>query len=178
MTIYLYLKTHNVTGLKYLGKTIKDPYVYKGSGKMWVRHIKKYGYDVTTQILLVTDCKEELKETGLFFSKLWAVDKSNEFANLCQEEGQGGNTWDKRGRYVSEYTREKQSKSRIGKKKSEEWKNMMRKPKSAEHRSKISKSKIGVTRPTIRCIHCNREISVGNYHRWHGDKCRSLAISK
>ena len=37
--IYLYKKTHNKTGLKYLGKTIsKDPYTYSGSGVYWTRH--------------------------------------------------------------------------------------------------------------------------------------------
>jgi hypothetical protein len=35
MTIYLYKKTHNITGLKYLGKTAQsNPYKYPGSGKM------------------------------------------------------------------------------------------------------------------------------------------------
>jgi len=51
MTIYLYLKTHNKTGLKYLGKTIQNPYKYQGSGEYWIPHIKKHGYDVTTKIL-------------------------------------------------------------------------------------------------------------------------------
>lgn len=40
--IYLYVKTHNITGLKYLGKTNnKDPHSYKGSGKYWILHCKK-----------------------------------------------------------------------------------------------------------------------------------------
>ena len=44
MTIYLYVKQHSITGLKYFGKTTKiDPFLYKGSGKYWQRHIKKYG---------------------------------------------------------------------------------------------------------------------------------------
>ena len=30
MTIYLYKKIHNKTGLQYLGKTSKDPYAYSG----------------------------------------------------------------------------------------------------------------------------------------------------
>jgi len=52
MTIYyLYIKTHNITGLKYLGYTKrKDPYKYKGSGDYWTKHINKHGYDVTTEI--------------------------------------------------------------------------------------------------------------------------------
>lgn len=44
MIIYLYVKRHKVTGMKYFGKTVKkDPYKYNGSGLYWVRHIKKYG---------------------------------------------------------------------------------------------------------------------------------------
>lgn len=89
MTIYLYVKTHNVTGLKYLGKTEKDPFKYNGSGKYWVRHLKRHGYDIKTEILLVTESKTELKETGIFFSKLFDIVKSEEWANLTEEKGDG-----------------------------------------------------------------------------------------
>lgn len=37
---HLYKKTHNITGLKYLGQTTKNPYKYRGSGTYWKRHIK------------------------------------------------------------------------------------------------------------------------------------------
>ena len=44
MPIYtLYVKTHNKTGLKYLGRTTQDPYKYKGSGTYWRSHLKKHG---------------------------------------------------------------------------------------------------------------------------------------
>lgn len=89
--IYLYVKTHNKTGLKYLGKTVnKDPHRYTGSGKVWLRHLKKHGLDYTTQILLATEDKNELKETGLFFSRLWNIVESKEWANLMPESGDGG----------------------------------------------------------------------------------------
>ena len=68
---YLYVKTHNITGLKYLGITTSNSVeVYKGSGKYWRRHIRKHGYDVTTEVLLETKSHDELKETGVFFSKM------------------------------------------------------------------------------------------------------------
>ena len=89
MTHYLYVKTHNVTGLKYLGTTENNPFKYHGSGKHWKRHYKKHGKDISTQILLVTECEEELIKTGLFFSRLWNVVGSNEWANLTEETGQG-----------------------------------------------------------------------------------------
>ena len=63
--IYLYLKIHNQTGYKYLGKTIADPHKYEGSGKLWKRHINKHGYDVKTKILFQTEDKEEFKKNGI-----------------------------------------------------------------------------------------------------------------
>jgi len=87
--IYLYKKTHNITGLKYLGKTERDPHTYKGSGVYWKRHIKKYGYDVTTEILFQTNDKEKFKEIGLYYSALWNVTESNEWANFMPESGTG-----------------------------------------------------------------------------------------
>ena len=90
MVIYLYLKQHNTTGLKYLGQTKQDPYNYKGSGKHWKRHVKKHGYDVTTVILYETPFIEEIKELGLYYSDLWNIVDSKEFANLKPEGGDGG----------------------------------------------------------------------------------------
>lgn len=109
--MYLYVKTHNVTGLKYLGKTnAKDPFKYKGSGKYWKRHLKIHGNDVTTKILLQTDDKDCLSETGIFFSKLWNIVESSDWANLKLESGDGG--WDhidSKNKIVSEETRKKMS---------------------------------------------------------------------
>lgn len=90
---YLYLKIHNITGLKYIGKTkSKDPHRYQGSGKYWKRHINKHGYDVETIILLETEDYNELKLAGLYYSELWDIVNSSDFANLKNETGDGG--WD------------------------------------------------------------------------------------
>lgn len=87
----LYLKTHNITGLKYLGYTSKeDAHSYEGSGKRWIRHIKKHGYDVTTQILFETEDAELFKQVALEYSEKWDVVSSKEFANLMNETGSGG----------------------------------------------------------------------------------------
>ena len=40
---WLYIKKHAVTGMLYVGTTIRDPYKYLGSGTVWKRHIKKHG---------------------------------------------------------------------------------------------------------------------------------------
>ena len=95
---YLYLKTHNVTGLKYLGKTNSDPFKYKGSGIVWSRHLKKHGNDVTTEILKECKDNKEVREWGIYYSDKWNVVESSKYANLCREEGQGGHTYDKKGK--------------------------------------------------------------------------------
>lgn len=88
---YLYIKTHNKTGLRYLGQTKrKDFHKYTGSGIRWLNHLNKHGFDYTTHILLATEDKDELKETGKFFSNLFNIVESNDWANLKPEEGDGG----------------------------------------------------------------------------------------
>lgn len=91
-TIYLYLKTHNKTGLKYLGKTVQDPHEYRGSGLVWNRHLDKHGDDVTTEVLFETTDMEEFKRVGLEYSNKWNIVESKEFANLIPEYGTGGDT--------------------------------------------------------------------------------------
>ena len=87
---YLYIKTHNETGLKYLGKTQQDPQKYKGSGKRWKSHIKKHGYNVNTEIIGIFQTNEALKEVGQKYSIEWNIVESKEWANLKEECGDGG----------------------------------------------------------------------------------------
>lgn len=91
MSIYkLYVKTHNLTGLKYLGKTTaKDPHNYFGSGIYWRRHLEKHGYDYTTEIIKECSSNNEIKIWGSYYSKLWNVVESNKWANLTPETGDG-----------------------------------------------------------------------------------------
>lgn len=95
MTIYLYVKTHNKTGLKYLGKTVQNPHTYKGSGVYWTNHIKTHGYDVTTEILRECSSEDELKYWGEYYSNLWNIvedcnsDGKKTWANIIPELGQG-----------------------------------------------------------------------------------------
>lgn len=90
MPIYLYVKTHNQTGLKYLGKTTAtDPHAYPGSGLIWQGHLKKHGSDYSTKILLETEDPEEIQLVGQYYSALWNIVESDEWANLQPEEGQG-----------------------------------------------------------------------------------------
>jgi hypothetical protein len=91
-TYYLYIKTHTITGLKYLGQTTQDPFKYKGSGVRWLHHINKHGYNVDTNILLETTDKEELANSGIYYSELWNVVRSNDWANIMIENASGGDT--------------------------------------------------------------------------------------
>lgn len=90
--IYIYLKTHNITGLMYLGKTKQDPYTYRGSGIRWLNHLRKHGNDVTTEILFSSDDPTQVKEKGLEYSTKWDIVKNCNFANLVEESGSGGDT--------------------------------------------------------------------------------------
>ena len=86
--IYLYIKTHLLTGIKYLGITRqKDPHKYTGSGTYWILHLKKHGYDYTTEILKECTTNAEVKELGMYYSKLWNIVDSEEWANLKEESG-------------------------------------------------------------------------------------------
>ena len=89
MIYYLYVKTHNPTGLKYLGKTQRNPLTYKGSGTYWLRHIQKYGNDVSTDVIGEFESLDDLKAAGLHASKKWNVTESAEWANLIDETGDG-----------------------------------------------------------------------------------------
>src|SRR5674476_1021522 len=87
---YLYLKTHNITGLKYLGSTQNDPMTYKGNGMKWRKHLYENGNDVTTEILGEYRDREKLRKAGLYYSELWNIVKSDEYANMIPEVGGGG----------------------------------------------------------------------------------------
>jgi len=90
MTIYyLYIKTHNLTGLKYLGQTSQNPYIYSGSGVDWNRHLREYGKDISTEILFESTDKAQVNELGRFYSKEWNIVDSPAWANRIPETGGG-----------------------------------------------------------------------------------------
>lgn len=109
----LYKKTHRKTGLKYLGYTSQDPFSYTGSGKYWCRHIKLHGYDIDTEILLQTNDKTKIKDLGLYYSNLWNIVESKEWANLKNESGAGGD--------MGPLGRQKVSQQMKNRPKSKEW---------------------------------------------------------
>lgn len=92
MTVYLYVKQHSITGLKYFGKTKKkNPFKYLGSGKFWTRHIKKHGKEYVKTIDVWGFENEDLcSDFALKFSKLNDIVESKDWANLKDENGLDG----------------------------------------------------------------------------------------
>lgn len=95
--IFLLLKQHNITKKYYLCKrvtsNIKSVFSYKGSGKLWKRHLQKNGDNISTCILFITGDITEFKVKANFYNKIWNVGNNKNFLNLRPEEGDGGDTW-------------------------------------------------------------------------------------
>jgi len=95
-TYYLYVKIHNVTGLRYLGQTKQDPLKYVGSGIDWLEHIKCYGSDLKTEIILESKSKSDIDNAGRYYSNFWKITTSADdfgnriWANRINETGGGG----------------------------------------------------------------------------------------
>lgn len=130
--ITLYVKTHNITGLKYFGKTTsKDPIKYPGSGTYWKNHIRKYGNDVLTEVIGQFDDKDECLKVAMGFSLQHNIVESDEWANLKIETLYGG--WD----HIDRKALYMQT--------SERMKGEGNIAKTPEARSKISRSMVGNT---------------------------------
>lgn len=152
MTVSIYIKTHNKTGLKYFGMTTRnDVFKYPGSGVYWLKHINKHGRDVNTEVIATFEERsQELTDFCLKFSEENDIVNSEEWANLVYEDGiQGGTP----GVPLSEEHKEKISKSTKKRVFSEETKQKMREararraPASEETKQKMRKAKLGKTRP-------------------------------
>jgi hypothetical protein len=87
---YLYIKEHGNTGLKYFGKTTKDPIKYIGSGIHWKSHIRKHGKNIKTLWYQLFTNEKELVEYALKFSKENNIVESKKWANMKEENGLDG----------------------------------------------------------------------------------------
>jgi len=135
---YLYKKTHQKTGLKYLGYTKRNPYTYTGSGSYWSAHLKKHGYTIDTEILLETNSKDEIKIKGQYYSTLWNIVNAKDingkkvWANLKPEAADGGS--------IPRTTPVPKS---VGRKISKQLKGRINGPHTDERKQNIAKSKLG-----------------------------------
>jgi len=195
--IQLYVKTHNKTGLKYFGKvTNKSALKYSGSGKYWLKHIKKHGNDVTTQVIFESDDISEVEKFALSFSLSNDIVTSDEWANLKYENGRDGGT---QKEWITKQTKEKMSANRRGKpgrprgwKHTEEAKHKMSiratergapaaawKPGHIPHNKGISADpnrikKMIEGRQTKTCPHCGKVGKGSGMTRFHFDNCKEI----
>jgi hypothetical protein len=91
----LMIKTHVVTGLKYLCYTRSEGEAYssyKGSGTRWKKHLAKHGDDIATELIYETASYEDFKKFAISKSIEFDVVQSDDWANLKIEEGDGGDT--------------------------------------------------------------------------------------
>ena len=121
--VCLYIATHNITGKKYFGKTVKWftqedlQKNYHGSGVYWSKHKKKHGNkDVTMEIYQICSLNESdddyVKPIALKFSEENDIVESKEWANLKDENGlDGGTEGDKR----AEESKQKMSVAKLNK---------------------------------------------------------------
>jgi len=117
MPIYtLYVKTHNITGFKYLGYTKQNTSKYKGSRNIWLLHLKNYGNNFSTQIIVQNENTALISFWGRYFSEEWNIVESEEWANLIPETCGGGRVLNSPPQLCSEETRKKISKTLTGRK--------------------------------------------------------------
>lgn len=115
----------------------------------------------------------------MYYSELWNVVRSNEWANLKPESGDGGLTKESAAKMV-------ETKRRLGLLANTNISNINRitartlngtlNTRTPESTQKILASKIvnGTTNTNlikISCEHCGRTIGKPMFTRWHGDRC-------
>lgn len=84
----LMIKTCVATNKKYLCTTQKENYIdYKGSGKYWLNHLKKYGRAITTELIYSSDDLMEFSTTCIYYSNILDIVNNNDYANLIIEDG-------------------------------------------------------------------------------------------
>lgn len=84
----LLIKCHLNTGINYLCVSQRRNYIsYKGSGKIWKSLINAHSSTIHTRVLYRSNDLEDFNKTCLFYSEMFDVVKSPEFANLIPEFG-------------------------------------------------------------------------------------------
>lgn len=100
---YLMVKSAPTIKMKYLCKCAdnKDPYEYKGSGKLWHRYLRKYDPYIITWVIGHYSSNLDLRVAGEYYSNLFDVVSSKDWANLIPETGDGGSTTLGKSRYYN-----------------------------------------------------------------------------
>jgi len=94
--LYLMVKTHSLTGMRYLCKRVttsdSKAISYLGSGTRWNNHLKVHGKHINTEILVKYDLDriEEFSKLCIDYSNKFDIVKSSDWANLIVETGKPG----------------------------------------------------------------------------------------
>lgn len=129
---YVYLTTNNITGKKYIGQHKSNSFdtKYYGSGIYIRRAIEKYGIEnFDCQILCECFSREELNEKEQFYIDLTKAISSDDYYNIAKG-GEGGDIYS----CLSDESKKEMS-SKISS-------SLSGKPKSEEHKKKISEARI------------------------------------
>ena len=158
--VTLYIATHNITGLKYFGKTTRYfnsgdlQKSYHGSGTYWRNHLKKHGNDVSMEIFQICSLIENeidfVTPIAIRFSKENDIVRSNSWANAKIEDGfEGGSLQGELhpcfGKSLSAEHKKSVSDTNKGKPKSEEHKQKLREAATGRILSNETKLKLSIT---------------------------------
>lgn len=87
LPVYLYIKTHVGSGIKYFGRTTANPHTYPGSGSDWKKLLRDECSEVTTEIYGVYTDEEKLAQAALQFSEENNIVRDPMWANKRPEPG-------------------------------------------------------------------------------------------
>lgn len=155
--LYLMVKTHTITGLKYLCKKVttsdSKAISYLGSGTRWNNHLKVHGKHINTEIIVKCELDkiEEFSKLCIEHSNKFNIVKSDEWANLIEENGLMGAVCGKNNQMYKKSTIDKLKKtinSPIHKQKM--IKNAIEINSRPDVREKIRQSKLGDKNPSKR----------------------------
>lgn len=176
--IYLYVKTHLVTGKKYFGQTKKDPYKYKGSGKMWLLHLQEHGNEVKTEVVETFTDRDKCKIAARKFSIDNNIVSSEIWMNMILETLGGGSIVGAtkcRDALLIKYGKDYYS--RIAKlnrtKHTQEFKQKLRDNPNCARGGKMNFGKI---RLKISCPHCGTFGAKNTMSRWHFNNCKKYSL--
>jgi NUMOD3 motif len=195
--IYLYVKQHISTGLKYFGMTRSNPFKYSGSGKYWKYHLKKHGKNIKTLEVWSFDDQDICSDFAIKFSEDNNIVESKIWANLQIENGLDGTTSGSKfnktvscsgnlnnfyGKTHSFETKEKIRKAKLGRKLSSETIEKVRTSNLGKVVSQETKNKITevlINQPVLSCPHCGKSgKGFGPMKRHHFDNCKLKEVLK